>query len=199
MENQTPIRKKAFHTRQKLLDTAIHEIAAHGYHNVTVDQIAHAAGLSTGSAYRYFKNKKEMLIAALEYSFAHIQEYSHTEDSKLLEFDSIEAMLSYALEQFDLLHRKYYAIHEELESLRHIDADIKAVYDVILERAIDTLIHKCPTELSTLPHLKERLYVGLQILENYAHMQMDASLHDKLQMDIAKQLSIQAAVSLITQ
>lgn len=71
---------------------------------------------STGSAYRYFRNKKEMLLATLAYYYENIQEFSGTPDSSLRSFSSPEDMLAYVLGQFYGLHRKYYALHEELET-----------------------------------------------------------------------------------
>ena len=90
MENRTPQRDKAVRTRQRLLEATLAQTAACGYHNITVDKIAAAAGVSTGSAYRYFRNKKEMLLAP---------------DSSLRSFSSPEDMLAYVLGQFYGLHR----------------------------------------------------------------------------------------------
>lgn len=197
MENKTPIRKKAVETRQRLLMATIRQVAEKGYHSITVDEIAKACGLSTGSAYRYFKNKKEMLIAAIEYCFANIQEFSGTEDRKLNEFDTLEDMFAYALDQFYLLHRKYYGIHEELESLRHIDEDIREVYQKITENAIEALVLKCPEPMRELPDLRERLYVAIGILDHYAHMQMDEKAWQGIDMEQMKAVSIAAAVSVM--
>ena len=59
MENRTPQRDKAVRTRQRLLEATLAQTAACGYHNITVDKIAAAAGVSTGSAYRYFRNRRK--------------------------------------------------------------------------------------------------------------------------------------------
>lgn len=147
------------------METTIEQIGEKRYQNITVDEIAKACGMSTGSAYRYFKNKKDMLIAALEYYYSNIQSFSETEDSKLMEFENLGQMLGYVLDQFQVIHKKYYGIHEELESLRHIDKDIKNVYNNMVTDLIQKLIKKCPDELKILPNLKERLYVAFGILE----------------------------------
>lgn len=194
MENKTPLTKKAVETRQRLLMATIEQVAKQGYHNITVDEIAKACGMSTGSAYRYFKNKKEMLLAAIEYCYTNIQMFSGTEDKRLAEFDTLEAMLEYVLQQFYQLHKKYYAIHEELESLRHIDADIRAVYEKIQWNAVDALLPKCSAKLGALPDLRERLYVAIGILENCAHMQMDDAMCKALDMEKIQEISIHAVM-----
>ncbi len=186
--------QKALHTREKMLKATIEQVAQHGYHNITVDDIARACGMSTGCAYRYFRNKKDMLIAAIEYCFENIQEFSGTEDSRLTECGNLEEMLGYALDRFYILHKKYYAIHEELESLRHIDDDIRKTYDRIMENAIDALIPKCRAVLGDIPDIRERLYVALGILDNYAHMQMEETGHANVDMDKLKELCIASVV-----
>lgn len=198
MENKTPQSVKAVKTRQRLLNATLEQIAENGYHNITVDKIAAAAGVSTGSAYRYFNNKKEMLLAALKYYYENIQEFTKTEDSTLMSFGTLEDMLTYVLGRFFLLHKKYYSIHEELESLRHIDEDVRSVYNEILKAAIDNLVQRCTEEYPLLPYLRERLYIGIQILESFSHTQMEASAFEEFDMESMRLLSIQAVKNLLT-
>lgn len=198
MKNKTPLRDKVVKTRQRLLEATFEQIAAYGYHNVTVDRIAAAAGVSTGSAYRYFKNKKEMLLATIEYYYENIQELSKTQDSALAAFDSLEDMLVYVLEQFYAIHKKYYDIHEELESLRHSDADIKGAYDRILTHAIDSLLQKCPAQYQALPNLRERIYLAIELLESFAHTQMEEATCQQYDMNGMRALTIQAVRGLLT-
>ena len=198
MENRTPQRDKAVRTRQRLLEATLAQTAACGYHNITVDKIAAAAGVSTGSAYRYFRNKKEMLHAALAYYYENIQEFSGTPDSSLRSFSSPEDMLAYVLGQFYGLHRKYYALHEELESLRHIDPDVRDAYHRILLDAVDTLVQKCPPAYAGLPALRERIYLGIQLLESFAHTQLETSLCSQFDMESMQTLCLRIAVELLT-
>ena len=176
MEKKEPIREKARETRQKLIVTAMEVIADKGYHNVTVDEIAKAAGLSTGIAYRYFKNKKELLLAGLEYMFQNIREITGTQFERLAEFESVEEALGYALDQFYLLHKRYYALHEELESLRHGDKEVKALYQRMTGEAVELLMQNCPEEFRRRENLRERIYSAIGILENFAHFQMERGM-----------------------
>lgn len=197
MENKTPQREKAIRTRQRLLETTLAQMAEYGYHSITVDKIAAAAGVSTGSAYRYFTNKKAMLLAAIDYYYEHVQEFSNTQDDTLLSLSSMEEILAYVLRQFYEIHRKYYNLHEELESLRHIDADFRDTCNRIQSQEIENLIAKCPAQYTELPHLRERLYVGIQLLESFAHTQMDEALASKYDMDVMQELCIQSVMKLL--
>ncbi len=144
-----------------------------GYHNVTMDEIAEESGLSTGIAYRYFKNKKDLLLNSLEYAFENINSLTDTSEDTLSRFNNTEETLSYALEQFEALHRKYYDFHEELEGLRHSDSDVKNLYDKIENKAIQALYEKLPEHIRNSQNSKEKMYLAVGLMEHYCHMVMD--------------------------
>ena len=53
-------------TRRRLLDVARHQLVERGYHGVTIEQIAKAAGVSRQAVYAYhFGSRSEFLIALL--------------------------------------------------------------------------------------------------------------------------------------
>jgi AcrR family transcriptional regulator len=49
--------------REKLYGTALDLIATHGYDGTTMRQVADAAGVSVGLLYRYFPNKRAIVLA----------------------------------------------------------------------------------------------------------------------------------------
>lgn len=197
MEKKTPQTNKAMQTKQRLMEATFDQIAKYGYHNVTADKIAAAAGVSTGSAYRYFKNKKEMLLAAIDYYYSNIQAFSGTEDEKLTSFSSFEEMMGFALDQFYAIHKKYYGMHEELESLRHIDPEIKEAYDRILLDAIDKLIKKCPHNLSNLSDVRERIYLGVQLMETFTHTKVETEFAKEFDMDAMQAIAVDMVKKLL--
>lgn len=168
------MQQRAIRTKKKLLSAALRMYTKKGYYYTTVDEIAKEAGVSTGIAYRYFKNKKELLLSALEDAFEHIREMTDTEEADFEDFDSFEEMIAYALCRFEAIHRKYYAFHEELEGLRHSDTDVKMFYNQIEHNAIRELTTKIPEPFSTLPNLTERVYLAVNLMENYCHMTVNA-------------------------
>jgi len=52
--------------KEAILDAAVVEIAAHGYHGTTVAMIARRAGVADGTIYLYFKSKDDLLISLFE-------------------------------------------------------------------------------------------------------------------------------------
>lgn len=59
---------KGQQTRDQLLEAALQQFAANGYHGTSMRQIAEAAGLAVGGIYNHFASKEEILKAViLEY------------------------------------------------------------------------------------------------------------------------------------
>ena len=56
--------------RRRILDAAIAVIAEKGFFQARVAEIADRAGVADGTIYLYFKNKEQILMAAIESAFA---------------------------------------------------------------------------------------------------------------------------------
>lgn len=72
--------------RQRILDAAIAEFAAHGFEQASYNQIIENAGISKGAMYYYFEDKADLFVTVLE----------HVASDKLrfmaeLEFDPADA------------------------------------------------------------------------------------------------------------
>lgn len=52
-------------TRAKLLDAALEVFAERGFHAASVDQVARAAGVSTGALYKHFDSKAALFLGVL--------------------------------------------------------------------------------------------------------------------------------------
>ncbi len=52
-------------TRDRLLEAALQQFTAHGYHGASMRQIADAAGVAVGGIYNHFSSKEEILKAVI--------------------------------------------------------------------------------------------------------------------------------------
>src|SRR6218665_1033143 len=53
-------------TKDLLLEITFNEVYTYGYQGASVLKILEKAGLNKGSLYHYFKNKKELVLAAID-------------------------------------------------------------------------------------------------------------------------------------
>jgi len=60
--------------QQRILRAAAEEFAENGYENAKMNTIAHAAGVSVGSLYKYFENKQDMYLIVIQRSVAEMDQ-----------------------------------------------------------------------------------------------------------------------------
>jgi len=193
MEEKRPVQKRAVETRNKLMNAAFSMYGRKGYYQTTVDEIAAEAGVSTGIAYRYFKNKKDLLLCTLNYLAENIQSLSDTESLAPTDLSDPDA-LSDIIGQFEHLHRKYYAFHEELEGLRHTDKDVKKLYDDFENNAMDAIAARIGTEKND--NFKERLHLAVSLIEAYCHTVSD-NKYDDLDKDYLRRQTVRSVIFII--
>ncbi len=58
---------------------AIEVFAEHGYFNSRISEIAATADVADGTVYLYFRNKEQILMAAIDYAFSTFMEAARTE------------------------------------------------------------------------------------------------------------------------
>ena len=78
-----PPRTRQSDKYQRILDAAVLVIAEHGYFQARVSEIADRAGVADGTIYLYFKNKEEILKAAISSAFAEFLSRARVELSKI--------------------------------------------------------------------------------------------------------------------
>lgn len=64
---------------QRILAAAIEVIAEHGFFQARVSEIAQRAGVADGTIYLYFRNKEEVLLAAISNAFSAFLELAQAE------------------------------------------------------------------------------------------------------------------------
>lgn len=188
-----PVQKRSQETREKLMKAAFTMYVKKGYHSATVDEIAAEAGLSTGIAYRYFKNKKDMLLSSLSYAFKNIRAIAEIEGAE--EINSAEEYLAFVLGKFEILHDKYRDIHNELEGLRYTDEDVKKLYEDIEKNELEKLTKELADKLDDTEYLREKVCLAVGIMEHYCHLTMNDT-RGQLDKDKLRSLTIASVISL---
>ncbi len=170
-----PKQKRSIETRLKILSVGGDLILQKGYHNITADDIAKAAGLSTGIVYHYFRDKKDILIQALQMAadqlMGDVTRFYHEAEKgeKGLEFDTFaEKTLDYLLEY----HQRNWAVHEELEALYHTDADIAEVSDGFWQNMYEKMEQVFLLKGAKSENSAENVRMAVNYIECFCHTYM---------------------------
>lgn len=130
-----PKQKRGIVMRQKLMDAAVALFSEKGIHKTTSKDIASRAGVSIGSFYAYFTDKRALLLEALEsYLDNHFDAIWNSPD---LRFDSFtrENIRFVFANLFDA-YRIAPGFHRETHVLRYSDPAVRALYDREVERQL---------------------------------------------------------------
>ena len=71
---RNPVQTRSIRTREKLMNSGEKLFIKRGFHNLLSDNIAREAGVSVGSFYAYFKDKRDIFIAVLQRASARLME-----------------------------------------------------------------------------------------------------------------------------
>ncbi len=122
-----PKQKRANAMKDRILDSAFEQISTVGYHHTTAKAVAAGAGVAVGSFYRYFKDKKAVLM-----SLCRRMEDSMGGDmfgygarmraEGAPERDVAPALVGYAVAR----HYESRAFHREVSAMERLDPDVAA-------------------------------------------------------------------------
>lgn len=171
MENdkiREPQQKRSIEKKNRIIEVGFQLMCDKGYLKTTTQDIAKAAGVSTGIIYSYFNNKHDIFLLGLEQCvhmmFLPILNNLVDSDIKNLH-QNIDSLISSLIE----IHEVFYKAHNEIESLRYTDPEI-ASYMYNLEKEITQNVaqhfvkHGYPEK-----GLMEKVHICFNMIESFCH------------------------------
>ena len=134
-KTRTPIQQRSIETKEKLESAAKYLFSEKGFHGTNAKQISHKAGVSVGSFYAYYENKKDLFMEL----FRKHSEERTLEIIKNISADTIKAKESVRQIIQALLDVKELSpeFHREVLALRYSDPEIDAYYEKFQKRSIE--------------------------------------------------------------
>ena len=132
-----PQQKRSIETKKKIMVAAKEQFGEHGFHGTNAKEIAAAAGVSVGSFYSYFKDKKALFMEIFR---EHIEEKvvrilsEHRFDPNDRR-KSVHRLIKAMLES----HDPYPQFHREALAMRYSDPEVESVSDEVDERILQHL------------------------------------------------------------
>jgi len=172
---RTPKQQRGIETKQQIIKTAFRLFAEKGIHGTTTKEIAKKAGVSIGSFYAYFKDKKVLLLEMLEdYIERHFMMIWKSLDSlriNHLDREAIRTILDNVFKAYTLSPE----FHRQTHALRYSDYEIKRIYDREREREVHQIRHLIETNIHRLRPIRDPKAAAMVIhnaVENVAHTAM---------------------------
>lgn len=140
-----PKQKRSIEKKAKIVEAAVRVFNRKGYFATYTDDIAEEAGLSVGSLYAYFHDKKDILLACLEKNQQSIlndmcKEIANTSMTGDI-FQSVKNILLILI-KFHTSQTKLF--HDEVNSLQYRDEEIHRYFintEKVMSEAMTNAIH----------------------------------------------------------
>jgi len=135
-----PRQQRSLETKKRIEKAALFLFSRKGIHGTNSKEIAQKAGVSTGSFYAYFKNKKQLLLEILEsflnQTYAVIWKDLGTYATDGLTRDNVQSIITNVFAAYDIAPRFLSQTH----ALRYSDPDINRVYERERHREVEQIM-----------------------------------------------------------
>lgn len=172
--DQKPKQKRSIETRERIIEAGEKLFSQDGYHATSTKKIAKEAGVSVGSVYNYFPDKKAMMLEI----YAHHSSLMHgmiLESLKDADFASLGrdglAVTRMIVEQSLKLHTFSPEFHREISMLRYSDPDFAALNAQEMMRIVWMLVSilEPAREKLRVDDLEAAAYVIASAVEEVVH------------------------------
>ncbi|AIQ11525.1 TetR/AcrR family transcriptional regulator [Paenibacillus durus] len=129
-KTRKPRQDRSIKTKDSIVQAAARLFSEKGYHRTNTKQIAAAAGVSTGSFYSYFTDKRDVFLDVLK---IHSQAMQAHVDATVAQLSAKQSdkrvVISHMIESLIQSHTPYISFHRELSLLQLSDEVIKEVME----------------------------------------------------------------------
>ncbi len=122
-KTRIPKQKRSIRTKEKILTAAMNIFAGKGFYNTNSNEISSAAGVSTGSFYAYFRDKKHLFLEAMNYYDKQIMEQLKSKSPS--DYKSKKELLESQINSILQAHRINPEFHRELNAMQLMDPEIE--------------------------------------------------------------------------
>ncbi len=134
---RVPKQKRGIMTRERILEAAEKLFSEKGYHSTNSKEIVSLAGVSIGSFYSYFKDKKTVFFSVLKrYNQRVLERVTIPPNGKAYQWKSARKLLDYLLKNALAAHDFSPQFHREAMAMRYSDLEVEAFYNKEEEQMI---------------------------------------------------------------
>lgn len=197
-ETRIPTQKRSIEKRNKIIAYGFELMCNKGYYNVSTNDIAKYAEVSTGIVYQYFNDKKEIFIEGIKnYSDNIMFPILNVLKNNEVKINNLENLLNEMLDIFIKQHTLSKNAHEEMIALSHLDPDIAEIFH---QKELDTttiIVKTLKGNNIFSENLSEKVHIIIGIVENYCH-EVVYHHHKTMNYDVMKKEVIKIIANILT-
>lgn len=180
-----PQQQRSIEKKQQIIQAGFLLFTEKGFHNTNTIEIAKAAGVSTGTVYSYFKDKKDIFIACLSHYYESLISPVYRTLSEIKETSSLEELVIKIIDKSVEEHIASRAAHDEIMAMTFLDEDIREIAMEFEERSVLTMTRLLQEAGIGLEHPHEKIHTAFNLVESYCH-EVVYHRHSFLNYDVMK-------------
>ena len=193
-----PTQKRSIEKRNKIIAYGFELMCNKGYYNVSTNDIAKYAEVSTGIIYQYFNDKKEIFIEGIKnYSDNIMFPILNVLKNNDVKINNLESLLNEMLDIFIKQHTLSKNAHEEMIALSHLDPDIAEIFHQKELDTTSTIVKTLKENNISSENLFEKVNIIIGIVENYCH-EVVYHHHKTMNYDVMKKEVIKIITNILT-
>lgn len=160
-----PRQKRSIEKKENIIEAAYRIFSKNGYFGTNTAEIAKEAGLSTGSVYAYFNDKKDILLACLNQFGNKLIEDICREIGGLSASGDIFVIVKKVLQVLGEFHKQSELYHNEMMSLQYRDQDVKNYFVNIQKTMMDAVTKAIDEQGYSFRRSREQTYLLFKMVD----------------------------------
>lgn len=162
---RVPRQKRSIEKKERIIEAAYRIFNQNGYFGTNTAEIAKEAGLSTGSVYAYFTDKKDILLACLNKFGDKLTEDICREIGGLSAAGDIFVIVKKVLQILGEFHKQSKLYHNEVMSLQYRDEDVKNYFVNIQKTMMEAVTRTVGTQGYSFRHSREQTFLLFKMID----------------------------------
>lgn len=186
-ELRQPVQKRAIEKKEKILECGFKLMCEKGYHNTDAIEIANSAGVSTGTVYQYFVDKRDIFLQGLKkYSKTIMFPIINLKDKKIKKEDLYNEFK--AIIEKNIKEHKFSKIaHEEITAMQHTDSEVSKIFHEFEIEATEVFVQFLKDNNIVVDNIYEKAHLAICWIDNLCH---EIIYHEHEYMDYVKMTDI---------
>ncbi len=195
-EIREPRQARSIEKKKKIAQAGFKLFCEKGYHHTNTNEIAKEAGVSTGIVYHYFKDKKAILLAAMDhmgpkFDAEMIKQLHLSRDRK-----ELESFLSEIIGKDIQFHTIFKAAHEEFLAMCHSDPDVAEYMNQFANKGLSEIAEALPSLGFPISYPLEKVDMVFHMIDQYCDAVV-LNKRDAINYDDMKKLLIETILNLL--
>lgn len=187
MDNTPPIRKpqqkRSIEKKNRIIEAGFELFSKQGYGNTNTTEIADKAGVSTGTVYSYFKDKKDIYITAFDHFFDGLFQPLLKELADTTNPIGLQDLISKCVDLFAKMFRQAKRAYAELNIMQESDPELMAHFAKYEDEILTAIVMALERMNINKQNLKEKIFI-LYVLAEALGAEQAHDYHENIDTDI---------------